>query len=410
MRDPRSAALSTLTLTLTLTTLAPAAVQAAPAGADGPITVFIGTYTRGWACPPPAAKGAACTSKGIYAASFDPKTGRLGQPALAAEADNPSYLAVHPNGRVLYAVNEVGDWKGQKTGAVSAYSIEPGGKLRLINQLSSHGEDPCHLSVTASGSHLLVANYSGGTVASYRVGAAGELADGSSLLDAGPHGPHANQDAAHAHFIVEGPTPGLLYVADLGLDKVLLYDLAAGGQLTPHAAQPFAATPPGSGPRHLAIHPGGRFLYTNNELASTASVFARDPRTGALAQPPLQTISTVPATHKGRNDNAEIQLARDGRFAYVSNRGHDSLTTFAVDAGTGKLTTVDTMPSGGKEPRDFKLDPTGAFLVVGHQVSDDVFVFRVDPKTGKLGKPGKRSPPVKLSKPVNFVFWTAPKP
>jgi 6-phosphogluconolactonase len=393
---------------LSLALMLPA--TAAPA-ADG-VTVFLGTYTQGWACPPPAEKGAACTSKGIYAATFDPKTGTLTAPTLAAEAPNPSYLAVHPSGKYLYAVNEVDSWKdpaaagtgkpADKTGAVTAYAIEPGGKLRLINQLSSHGADPCHLSLTASGKQLLVANYSGGTVASYLVGPGGELKEGSSLLNAGAHGPHANQDAAHAHFVLEGPKAGLVYVADLGLDKVLLYDLDAAGQLKPHAAQPFAVvTPPGSGPRHLAIHPNKRFLYTNNELASSASVFARDPATGALTQPPLQTISTVPDTHKGRNDNAEIQLSHDGRFAYVSNRGHDSITTFAIDAKSGKLTTIDNVPSGGKEPRDFKIDPSGKFLLVGHQITDDVFVFSINPKTGKLEKPRQVTT---LSKIVNFAF------
>jgi 6-phosphogluconolactonase len=248
---------------------------------------------------------------------------------------------------------------------------------------------------------VLVANYSGGTVASYLVGPKGDLADGSSLLNAGAHGPHANQDAAHAHFIFEGPLPGLVYVADLGLDKILLYDLDAHGQLSPHAAQAFVAvTPPGSGPRHLALHPNGRFLYSNNELASSASVFARDPKNGALG-PSLQTLSTVPATHKGRNDNAEIQLSHDGRFAYVSNRGSDSITTFAIDPSSGKLTFVDNVASGGKEPRDFKLDPSGKFLLVAHQISDDIFVFRIDSKTGKLSKSGG---PIKVSKPVNITF------
>ena len=405
MKQPGAATATLFTLTLLLTAAVPPATANA-ANADDTVTVFIGTYTRGWACPPPAAKGGACTSKGIYSASFDPKSGVLGPPTLAAEADNPSYLAIDPSGKFLYAVNEIDDWKGEKTGAVSAYAIEASGKLRLINQISSHGAEPCHVLVNAAGTQVVVANYGGGTVASYLVAANGELKDGSSLLNAGTHGPHANQDAAHAHFVVEGPIPGLLYVADLGLDKVLLYDLDAAGKLKPHAAQPFAAVvPPGSGPRHIALHPNRRFLYTNNELASTATVFARDPRTGGLAQPALQTISTAPAAHKGRNDNAEIQLSHDGRFAYVSNRGHDSITTFAVNANTGKLTTIDNVVTGGKEPRDFKLDPSGAFLLVAHQISDDVIVFRIDQRTGKPEAPAA---PVKVSKAVSLAFWKSP--
>jgi 6-phosphogluconolactonase len=375
-----------------------------PAG--GAVTVYIGTYTRGWACPP-AATGAPCTSKGVYRASFDGTTGKLGEPVLAAETDNPSYLTVSADGKFLFAVNEVDDYQGGKSGAVSAFAIESSGALRLINRLSSHGADPCHLSIAGGGSTLLVANYSGGSVSSYRIGTDGALAEASSLPELGAHGPHKNQDAAHAHFIQEGPTAGLVYVADLGLDRVMLYDLdAATSKLTPHAAQPsVAVTPPGSGPRHLAIHPNRKFLYANNELGTTASVFARNPDTGALTTA-LQNLSTIPLPFGARADNGELQISRDGRFVYVSNRGHDSLTTFSVDEATGKLTLVENVPSGGKEPRDFKLDPGGRFLLVGHQTSDEVFVFAVDAATGKVRATGA---PVRLSKPVNFAFWPPPR-
>ena len=368
--------------------------------------VFIGTYTRGWACPPQNKDSAPCTSKGIYRATFDPRTGKLGAPELAAESDNPSYVIVHPNGKLLYAVNEVGDYQGQKAGAVSAFAIEPSGKLRLLNQLSSQGADPCHLSLTASGKHLLVANYSGGNVSSYLLGADGSLKAGNTVADAGTHGPHANQDAAHAHFIVEGPAPGLVYVADLGLDKVLVYKLdAASGHLEPNAAAPFATTPAGGGPRHLAIHPGGKFLYTNNELATSASVFTRDPATGALGATPLQTLSTIPAGYSSPSDNAAIQISADGRFLYVSNRGHNSINVFSVDAASGKLKTIQNVPSGGRQPRDFKLDPSGKLLLVGHQNSDDIYVFKIDPRTGKLTRSGGK---LTVSKPVSFAFWKAP--
>ena len=372
------------------------------------LTVFIGTYTRGWACPPGAKNTAACTSKGIYRAVFDPGSGALSQLAVAAESDNPSYLAVSADGKFLYAVNEVGDFNGEKEGAVSAFAIEPTGKLRLINQLSSHGADPCHVSITASGKHLLLANYSGGNIASYQIGAGGELKEGSTVPNEGTHGPHLNQDAAHAHFIVEGPTPGLIYVADLGLDKVMLYDLdPANGKLKPHAAAPFAAVPPGGGPRHLVVHPNKKFLYTNNELATAASVFARDPATGNLTQPPVQTISTIPLPYAKSSDNGEILISGDGRFLYVSNRGHDSIGVFGVDEATGKLTPVQNVRSGGRIPRDFKFDPSGKFLLVGHQGSDDVIVFRVDAKTGKVKPSGRK---LKVSKPVNFAFWKGAQP
>ena len=373
----------------------------------GKSTVFLGTYTRGWACPPPAEKGGACTSKGIYKAEFDNATGTLSEPTLVVEADNPSYLAISPDGKYLFSVNEVGDWKGEQTGAVTAYAIEGAGTLRMINQLSSHGADPCHISVTKDGATVLVANYSGGSVASYRIGAGGELTDASNHKHVGTKGPHANQEAPHAHFIVEGPAPGLVYVADLGLDQVLIYDLdRATSKLTPHAAQPSVATPPGSGPRHIAIHPSNRFLYTNNELSTGASAFERNPATGELTAPPMQTLSTIPLPFASRSNNAEMLLSQNGRFAYVSNRGHDSISAFSVEESSGKLTMLDNQPSGGKEPRDFKIDPSGQFLLAAHQITDDIVVFRINPSTGKLEKP---QPPVKLSKVVNFAFWQGRK-
>jgi 6-phosphogluconolactonase len=372
------------------------------------LTVFFGTYTRGWACPPPEAQDGRCTSKGIYRARFDAQTGSLGEPELAAESDNPSYLTISPDGRFLYAVNEVGDFMGEKSGAVTAFAIEGEGSLRQINQLSSRGADPCHISVTRGGTTVLVANYSGGNVSSYRVGADGSLSHASTLQDPGERGPHMNQDAAHAHYIQEGPTAGLVYVADLGLDKVFLYDLnAQTSELAPHAAQPFVVVaPPGSGPRHLAIHPSNRFLYTNNELTTAASVFARDPATGRLEPTAVQTTSTIPLPFSGRSNNAEMLIAPGGKFLYVSNRGHDSIATFAIDQASGKLQLVENVPSGGKEPRDFKFDPSGKFLLAAHQISDDVVVFGIDGATGKLTRTATT---VKVSKVVNVAFWEGRK-
>jgi 6-phosphogluconolactonase len=397
----------TVVRVLTALALTFTAAGARAQAADGPVTVFIGTYTRGWACPPQNKNSAAaCTSKGIYRATFDPRTGSLSKPVLAAESDNPSYLAIHPGGQYLYAVNEVSDFGGEREGGVSAFAIEAGGKLRPINKVSSHGADPCHISLTATGQHVLVANYSGGNVSSYKVGPGGELQEGSTLPNQGTHGPHLNQDAAHAHFIAEGPTPGIVYVADLGLDKVLIYRLdAASGQLRVNNDTPAAVVPPGSGPRHLAIHPSGKFLYTNNELSTAASVFVRDTQTGALQQPALQTLSTIKLPYAKRSDNAAIQITADGRFVYVSNRGHDSIALMAVDEKTGQLQLVETVRSGGREPRDFKVDPTGKFLLVGHQNTDDIVTFRINPKDGKLKPAGRKH---KVSKVVNFAFWKGP--
>jgi len=248
-----------------------------------------------------------------------------------------------------------------------------------------------------------VANYSGGNVSSYRIGATGELVDGNTMNDMGAHGPHMNQDAAHAHFILEGTPAGLVYVADLGLDRIFLYDLdSKTSMLAPHAAQPsVTVTPAGSGPRHIALHPNNKFLYTNNELGTSASVFSRNPTTGAVTEPAVQTIPTIPLPYPSRNDNGEVQIARNGRFAYVSNRGHDSITAFSIDQNSGMLSNIENVPTGGKEPRDFKIDPSGGFLLVGHQISDEVIVFRIDQGTGKVARAGS---PVKVSKPVNFAF------
>jgi 6-phosphogluconolactonase len=374
----------------------------------GEVAVYMGTYTRGWACPPPAEKGGACTSKGIYRALFDTRSGALSEPVLAAESDNPSYLAISADGKYLFAVNEVDDYDGEKSGAVSAFAIESSGALRLINKLSSHGADPCHVSISSAGTTLLVANYSSGNVSSYRIASSGELSDASTVANPGEHGPHMNQEAAHAHFIVEGPSPGVVYVADLGLDKILLYDLdQATSKLTPHATQPFVTvSPAGSGPRHIALHPNKKLLYTNNELATAASVFARNPDTGTLTPTAAQTLSTIPLPFTARSNNAEIQLSSNGRFAYVSNRGHDSISAFSVDQTSGQLNMIENLPSGGKEPRDFKLDPSGRFMLIGHQISDDVIVYAVDPSTGKLTRKGN---PVTVSKVVNFAFMPAGK-
>jgi 6-phosphogluconolactonase len=341
------------------------------------LSVYIGTYTKG------PLSGGNGRSQGIYRTTFDPTTGRLSDIELAAACDNPSYLAVHPNGRFLYAVNEVDDFDGQRSGAVSAFAIEPSRGLRLVDRRSSHGADPCHLSLTRSGRHLLVANYHGASVSSYLIDGDGCLRDAGTVRHQGA-GPHPNQTAPHPHYAAEGWEPGLVYVADLGLDRVLLYRLdEATGALT--AAEPaFASLHPCAGPRHLAFAPHGRFAYVNNELASAVTVLSRNPLTNALAD--VQTIGTLPPEYHGKNDTAEIALTPDGRFAYVSNRGHDSLALFSVDASDGRLSARGHVATGGSCPRDFKLDPAGRFLLVENQRSDSIVVFAIDRATGALGE------------------------
>lgn len=374
----------------------PVAAQARPA-ARTPKTwpLYIGTYTQGWAC----AEKHDCTSGGIYRAEFDARTGALSAPVLVATATNPSYVAVHPNGRYAYAVNEVGDYMGQPTGAVTAYRIGDGGTLTAIGTVSSSGADPCYVSVDAAGRTVFVANYSGGSIASYRVGADGALSVASTITHDGS-GPHANQKGPHAHWIGESRARGgRVYVADLGIDQVRVYRVNAATSALTRDAVPPGQLPPGSGPRHIAFHPSNRWAFVNNELASTVTVFRHDAATGALT--PVQTLSTVPEGFTGENNTAEIQASPDGRFVYVANRGHNSIAQFAVNAATGRLTLIDVTPSLGDWPRDFKLDPTGGYLLVEHQKSDNIVVFRIDRATGRLTSTGNE---LRVSKPVGIAW------
>ncbi len=383
---------SCLALAVIPSTMSAQRTPAAPRARTYPL--YIGTYTQGWAC----AERNDCTSAGIYRAEFDAATGALSAPVLVTKAVNPSYVAVHPSGRFAYAVNEVGDFGGQPTGAVSAYRIGAGSRLTAIGMVSSFGADPCYVSVDAAGRTLFVANYSGGSIASYRIAKDGTLSVASQIPLAGS-GPHPNQKGPHGHFIAESPAKGRIFVADLGSDQVRVYRVdAVTGTLTPDAVPP-GRVDAGSGPRHIAFDPSGRWAYVNNELASTVTVFALDAATSALS--PMQTLSTLPAGFTGANDTAEIQASADGRFVYVSNRGHNSIAVFQVDAASGRLTLLDVTPSGGDWPRDFKLDPTGGFLLVEHQKSDNIVVFRIDRTTGRLTPTGNE---LRVSKPVSIAF------
>jgi len=393
--------------------MAPLAALGALSGACGPsqlgsakdshdmkaeqIAVYFGSYTEGWSCTAESP----CTGGGIYRATFDSKTGALGEPVLAHESVNPSYLAVASKGgnRYLYAVNEVGNFGGKPTGAVSAFKIEKDGALTLLNQLPSMGADPAHVSVSKSGKFVLVANYSGGSVASFKIMDDGRLQLASSVQHSGATGPHPNQQAPHAHFIANDDQGQRVFVADLGLDQVLVYALdEATGALTPNVP-PFANTPPGAGPRHLAFERQGRFVYSNNELAQTVTVFARDATTQALT--PIQTLSSLLPGDAQQGQSSEIALSPDGNHLYVGNRGPNSVAVFDVSMPSGQLNLKATVPTGGNWPRDFKLDPSGRFLVVGNNRSGDVTVFALDVATGL---PSATSFKVALNQVSNIVF------
>jgi 6-phosphogluconolactonase len=353
--------------------------------------VYIGTYTE----RTPNA------SKGIYAARFDPATGRLNTPTLVAELENPSFLAVAHDRRFLYAVSEVGtaDAAGKKTGFVAAYAIGAGGKLAPLNRVPSNGADPCHISVSRSGRTVAVANYSGGSTASFLVKSDGSLGAATTDQHVG-HGPNKErQEAAHAHSANFAADDHLLLSCDLGADAVYLYRCDdAKGTIAPRRPASVHVEP-GSGPRHLAVHPSARYVYVINELTSSVGVFAWNPAAATLVQ--RQSISTLPAGTTVANTTAEIVAHPNGRFVYGSNRGHDSIAVFSVDARNGRLTALGHTPTGGKAPRSFAIDPSGRWLLAANQLSNDIHSFAIDPQKGTLTPTGAT---LAVARPVCVLF------
>lgn len=352
--------------------------QFAVAQATGRYIGYIGTYTEG------------TNSKGIYAFRYDAASGQVTMIGLAAETTNPSFVAVHPNGRFLYAVNELKNYKGPNSGGVSAFAVDRAtGKLTFLNELPSRGADPCYIIVDKEGKHVLVANYTGGSVAVFPIKDDGSLGEASAFVQHTGHGTNPQrQEGPHAHSIDLSPGERFAYVDDLGLDETLIYKYdSAKGTLTPNDP-PFAKLDPNTGPRHFALRPDGKFAYVVGEMGHTVTVFANDLKKGSLEK--LQTISTLPADFSGRNDDAEIEVHPSGKFLYASNRGHESIAVYAIDPAKGTLTLVEITPTGGNEPRSFEIDPTGKLLFAENQKSDDIVVFKIDQKTGKLTATGQK--------------------
>jgi len=338
----------------------------------GKYLFFVGTYTND--------SGKSTGSKGIYAYSYDSASGQIGELGLAAETTNPSWLTISPNGRFLYAVNEVGNYKGPNSGGVSAFAVDrdknghPTGKLTFLNEVPSRGADPCYVTVDKTGKYVLVANYTGGSVAVFPVLSDGKLGEATSFVQHTGHGPNAQrQEGPHAHSIDLSPDNRFAFVDDLGLDEVLVYRFDdTKGTLAPNDP-PFARLDAGSGPRHFALHPQGAFAYVISEMKSTVTAFKMDGKTGALV--PLQTISTLPKDFTGQNDDAEIRVHPLGTFLYASNRGHDSIAVFKIDPHKGTLTPMDYVSTQGKTPRSFEIDPMFSSLFAENQASDNIFVF-----------------------------------
>jgi 6-phosphogluconolactonase len=349
--------------------------------------VYIGTYTGK-------------KSKGIYKCDFDPATGKLSEPELVAETTSPSFLAIHPNQKLLYAVGEVGEFQKQKTGAVSAFGIdEKTGKLAFLNAQASGGRGPCHVTVDKTGKTVLVANYGEGSCASLPLEADGKLAPAASVHQhKGSSVDKGRQEGPHAHSVNISPDNKFAFCADLGLDQVLIYKLdASKGTMTPNDP-PHAKVEGGSGPRHFAFHPSGKFAYTNGEMTSTVIAMTYDAGKGALN--PFQIVSTLPEATKG-NSTAEVVVHPSGNFLYCSNRGHNSIAVFSIDKETGKLTAVGHQGEGIKVPRNFNIDPTGKWLLVANQNGDSVIVFEIDQKTGNLKPTGFK---VEVGSPVCVKF------
>ena len=334
----------------------------------GEYIAYAGTYTR------------PNKSKGIYAWRFHPANGKVTAIGLVGETASPSFLAVHPNRKFLYAVNEVSNFEGKRTGSVSAFAMNTStGQLKLLNTVSSRGDGPCHLALDPSGKWLFAANYNGGSVAEYPVHDDGTLGEASAFVQhVGSSVNRQRQAGPHAHSTVLSPDGKSVYVADLGLDQILSYKV---GGLAPNDP-PYIKIAQGAGPRHLAFTPNGRYAYVMTEM--TASVVAFRYEGGKFEE--LQTLPT--AEMAANISGAEIAVHPSGKFVYSSTRGADTIAVFAIDADKGTLTPVERTPSGGKTPRNFAIDPTGAYLFAANQDSDNVVVFRIDARTGKLSPTG----------------------
>lgn len=338
-------------------------------------------------------------SKGINAFRFDAATGKLTPLGLMAETSSPSFLAIAPNGRFLYAVNETDTFQGKPGGAVSAFSIDRAtGKLTFLNQVASKGAAPCHIVIDPTGKAALVANYNGGNFSSFPILADGKLGEAASVMQDTGSGPNKErQEGPHAHEMVIADK--LVLGADLGLDHIQLFHLdAVTAKLSP-ATPAFAATAPAFGPRHMAISADKKFIYVLSEMKAEVATMNYDPVKGPGKV--LATVSALPTAFTGSNTAAEIMLDSKGRTLYTSNRGHDSIAVFAVDPKTGILKLTANVKSGGRTPRYFTLDPTGRYLLAANQESNNITVFKVDPGSGALTPSGEV---VQTGAPVDIVF------
>ena len=337
------------------------------------LTLYVGTYTSG-------------KSEGIYVYRMDRATGALTRFSSTMSV-NPSFLTIDNSKRFLYAVNEIGEYLGKPGGGVSAFKIDAAtGKLRLLNEQATQGADPCYLSLDNRKKTLLVANYTGGSVTALPVRTDGTIGMAIEVKQHEGSGPKEQQKGPHAHCVILDRAERHALAADLGVDKVMIYRFdRATGKLTP-AQQPFAKLTAGAGPRHLAFHPSGKYLFVIAELDSTMTSFKYNELNGTLT--PIETVSTLPGDFTGTSYCADVHVSPSGRFLYGSNRGHNSIVVFEIEPRTGKLKLVEHVSTEGDWPRNFTIDPSGKFLLVANQRSENVVIFNIDESTGRLTPAG----------------------
>jgi 6-phosphogluconolactonase len=346
---------------------------------------YFGTYTTGGS-----------KSDGIYTALFDSQSGSLSTPVLAAETVNPSFLAIDANRGLVFAVNEISEGTGRGNATVSAFKIKHDGTLEIINTQPSHGGAPCHCNIDASGRFLLIANYVGGNLAVFPISPDGALEAASCIVNhEGSSVDRSRQQGPHAHSINLSSDNRFAYAADLGTDKIMIYQFdASAGTLEP-ALPAFAEVAAGGGPRHFSIDPSNKFAYTNHELTAMVTGFRRNAETGGLT--PITTLSTLPAGVEVRKSTAECLVHPTGKFLYVSNRGHDSIACYQIDPNSGGLKLFDIVSTQGQEPRNFSIDPTGKWLIAANQNSDTIVVFSIDSQTGSISPTENR---IEVGRPV----------
>ena len=357
------------------------------------LLVYVGTYTT-------------AGSEGIYIYRMDLSSGKLNLVKTVKEIVNPSFLAIDAMEHYLYTVNEVQEFVGKPGGAISAYSINlKTGDLSFLNQQPTQGGDPCHIIVDKTGKFVLTANYSGGSVSVFPVLTNGSLGTMTDIVQHYGSGPNIKrQETPHAHSVNLDFANRYAFVADLGLDKIMIYKFDSNkGKLNPNDV-PWASVKAGAGPRHFTFHPDGKFAYVINELNSTLTAFSYDETKGTLKE--LQAVSTIPEDFTGTNWCADVHVSPSGKFVYGSNRGHNSIVIFAIDEGTGKLIYVGHEPTQGNYPRNFAIDPTGSFLLAANQRTNNIVIFRIDKQNGRLISTGQTAelPSPVCIKMIPFYF------